>query len=94
MFPLTQVCHCPNFILCFCSWVQIIQFISHVAEFEKAEKKRLESEMEEYARQLEEETKRDKEKHEKNINSLNKRKEDLVKERKQKMQVSISGICK
>ena len=59
------------------------------SEFEKSEKKRLEAEMQAYAKQLEQETSKEKEQQERKIEALNKRKEDLVKERKQKMNVSI-----
>lgn len=57
-------------------------------EFEKNEKKRLEAEMEAYAKQLEKDTSREKEQQDRKIEQLNKRKEDMVKEKKQKMNVS------
>lgn len=61
---------------------------SFFVEFEKNEKKRLEAEMEAYAKQLEKDTSREKEQQDRKIEQLNKRKEDMVKEKKQKMNVS------
>ena len=60
-----------------------------LVEFEKNEKKRLEAEMEAYAKQLEKDTNREKEQQDRKIEQLNKRKEDMIKEKKQKMNVSI-----
>lgn len=60
-----------------------------LAEFEKNEKKRLEAEMEAYAKQLEKDTNREKEQQDRKIEQLNKRKEDMIKEKKQKMNVSV-----
>lgn len=40
-----------------------------------------------YAQNLEEETKKEKDKHERNIQALNKRKEELIKENKNKLKV-------
>ena len=57
-------------------------------DFEKDEERRVEAEMESFAKQLEDETKKEKQKYEKNLDTLNQRKEDLIKERKQKMKVS------
>lgn len=59
-----------------------------LVEFEKNEKKRLEAEMEAYAKQLEKDTTREKEQQDRKLEQLNKRKEDMVKEKKQKMNVS------
>lgn len=44
--------------------------------------------MEAYAKQLEKDTSREKEQQDRKIEQLNKRKEDMVKEKKQKMNVS------
>lgn len=44
--------------------------------------------MEAYAKQLEKDTTREKEQQDRKIEQLNKRKEDMVKEKKQKMNVS------
>lgn len=44
--------------------------------------------MEAYAKQLEKDTNREKEQQDRKIEQLNKRKEDMVKEKKQKMNVS------
>ena len=60
-----------------------------LVEFEKNEKKRLEAEMEAYAKQLEKDTNREKEQQDRKIEQLNKRKEDMIKEKKQKMNVSV-----
>lgn len=60
-----------------------------LVEFEKNEKKRLEAEMEVYAKQLEKDTNREKEQQDRKIEQLNKRKEDMIKEKKQKMNVSV-----
>lgn len=52
--------------------------------------------MEAYAKQLEKDTTREKEQQDRKLEQLNKRKEDMVKEKKQKMNVSnlecLSGI--
>ena len=60
-----------------------------LVEFEKNEKKRLEAEMEAYAKQLEKDTNCEKEQQDRKIEQLNKRKEDMIKEKKQKMNVSV-----
>lgn len=60
-----------------------------LVEFEKNEKKRLEAEMEAYAKQLEKDTNREKEQQDRKIEQLNKRKEDMIKEKKQKMNASV-----
>ena len=45
--------------------------------------------MEAYAKQLEKDTNREKEQQDRKIEQLNKRKEDMIKEKKQKMNVSV-----
>lgn len=67
--------------------VDAVMTVSFFVEFEKNEKKRLEAEMEAYAKQLEKDTSREKEQQDRKIEQLNKRKEDMVKEKKQKMNV-------
>lgn len=66
--------------------------LSVLTEFEKLEKKKLEDEMSTYAQNLEEETKKEKDKHERNIQALNKRKEELIKENKNKLKVRYWNI--
>ena len=61
-------------------------------EFEKEEQKRMEEQMSKYAKELERETNKEKEKHEKNLDALNKRKDELIKERRNKMKVSDDEI--
>ena len=61
-------------------------------EFEKEEQKRMEEQMSKYAKELERETNKEKEKHEKNLDALNKRKDELIKERRNKMKVSDKEI--
>ena len=56
-------------------------------EFEKEEQKRMEDEMSRYARELEVETNKEKDKYEKNMETLEKRKEQIIKKRKQQMMV-------
>ncbi|KAH3741464.1 hypothetical protein DPMN_048189, partial [Dreissena polymorpha] len=61
-------------------------------DFEKEEQKRMEDQMAEFARQLESETRQEKEKHEKNLESLAKRKDDLIKTRREKMKEEVERI--
>lgn len=50
--------------------------------------------MEAYAKQLEKDTTREKEQQDRKLEQLNKRKEDMVKEKKQKMNVSgVQNVC-
>ena len=57
--------------------------------FEKSEEKRVNSEIESFAKELESETQKEKQKQEKNIEALNKRKDVMLKENKKKLQVSL-----
>jgi len=52
----------------------------------------MESQMKEYARQLEADTRTEKERHEKNLENLAKRKEELIRERRAKMKVGVARV--
>lgn len=57
--------------------------------FEDQEKRRLKEELASFNHHLDEDTEREKQRHKRNLEALNKRKEDMMKERKQKLQVCV-----
>ena len=59
------------------------------AAFEAEEKRRLKRELEMYSRSVEEEMEREQERHKRNLDSLSKRKDDMIKDKKNKLKVSI-----
>ena len=68
-------------------YIQKVFFFPWFSEFEKAEQKRMEEQMGQYARDLERETNQEKEKYEKNFEALSKRKDDIIKSKRDKMKV-------
>ena len=57
------------------------------SEFESSEKKRIQEELESFNRELDEDMVREQDKHKRNVEQLNKRKEDMIREKKNKMKV-------
>ena len=60
-----------------------------VSEFESSQKKVNKQDLASYNRQLEDDMQREQERHKRNLDALGKRKEDMVREKKQKLKVGI-----
>ena len=59
-----------------------------VLAFESSEQRRLQDELDAYNAALQDEMEQEKQRHLRNLEALNQRKEDMVKEKKQKLKVS------
>ena len=62
------------------------------AEFASDERKRQADEMMSFQRSLDDDMSREQDRHKRNIDALNKRKEDLIRERKQKMKDDLERL--
>ena len=60
-------------------------------EFESTEKKKAQEELEAFNRELEDEMLREQDKHRRNVEQLNKRKEDMIRDKKNKMKVWLQS---
>ena len=62
---------------------------SIISAFDTNEEKRMKEELDAYNAALEDEMEREKQKHQRNLEALNHRKEEMIKEKKQKLKVAI-----
>lgn len=63
-------------------------------EYEREEQKRLEGQLRDYEKQLERDTENEKAKHQRNMEQLSQRKEELVRQQRQKIQNEIASAAK
>ena len=69
----------------------MVEFVAF-AEFASDERKRQADEMTSFQRSLDDDMSREQDRHKRNIDALNKRKEDLIRERKQKMKDDLERL--
>ena len=69
----------------------MVEFVAF-AEFASDERKRQADEMTSFQRSLDDDMSREQDRHKRNIDALSKRKEDLIRERKQKMKDDLERL--